>query len=51
MYAAFKQVAEETASNSGGDVCLDGQKITKNVIGHINTISKTYGGSPLWGVS
>lgn len=51
MYAAFKQAAIETAQQSGGDVYLDGKKITDNVVGHINTVSKSRGKSPLWGVT
>jgi hypothetical protein len=51
MYSAFKQAATETAQTSGGDVYLDGKKITENVINHVNTISKSRGNSPLWGVS
>lgn len=51
MYSAFKQAATETAQISGGDVYLDGMKITENVIGHTNQISKSRGRSPLWGVN
>lgn len=51
MYAAFKQAAIETARENGGDVYIDGTKLTDNVIGHINTISKSRNRSPLWGVT
>lgn len=51
MYAAFKQAATETANTSGGDVYLDGKKITESVIGHVNQISKQRGNSPIWGVN
>lgn len=51
MYAAFKQAASETANTSGGDVYLDGKKITESVIGHVNQISKQRGNSPIWGVN
>lgn len=51
MYSAFKQAATETAQTNGGDVYLDGKKVTESVISHINTISKSRGTSPIWGVS
>lgn len=51
MYSAFKQAAIETAQISGGDVYLDGMKVTDNIIGHINQISKSRGRSPIWGVN
>lgn len=51
MYAAFKQAATETAQQSGGDVYLDGKKITESVISHVNTISKSKGKSPIWGIT
>lgn len=51
MYSAFKQAAMETAQTSGGDVYLDGMKITENVIGHVNQVSQSRGRSPLWGVT
>lgn len=51
MYSAFKQAASETATQSGGDVYLDGTKLTDAVVGHINQVSKSRGRSPLWGVN
>lgn len=51
MYAAFKQAASETAQTNGGDVYLDGKKITENVIGHVNQISKQRGNKPIWGMN
>lgn len=51
MYSAFKQAATETAQISGGDVYLDGMKVTDNIIGHINQISQSRGRSPIWGVN
>lgn len=51
MYSAFKQAAIETAQISGGDVYLDGMKVTDNIIGHINQISQSRGRSPIWGVN
>lgn len=51
MYSAFKQAAMETARTSGGDVYLDGMKITENVIGHVNQVSQSRGRSPFWGVT
>lgn len=51
MYAAFKQAATETAQQNGGDVYLDGRKITESVVSHVNNISKSRGKSPIWGVT
>lgn len=53
VYSAVKQAIREEMSNTGGtgDVYLDGEKVTKNVVGHINKISKTRNSSPLWGMS
>lgn len=51
MYAAFKQAATETVQTSGGDVYLDGMKLTESVIGHVNQLSQSRGRSPFWGVN
>lgn len=51
MYSAFKQAATESARENGGDVYLDGTKLTENVIGHINRISRSRGRNPIYGMN
>lgn len=51
MYAAFKQAAAETANQTGGDVYLDGKKITESVISHTKQISRQRGNNPIWNMS
>lgn len=51
VYSAVKQALAEMPTQSIGDVYLDGKKISDNVVGHINQVSRSRGNSPLWGVS
>lgn len=51
MYEAFRQAARETMSETGGDVYLDGRKITESVIKHTKQISRQNGKNPIWGIS
>ena len=51
MYSAFKQAASETMQSTGGDVYLDGKKITEIVISHTKQISRQRGNNPMWSMS
>ena len=51
VYSAVKQAMAEMPTQGSGDVYLDGKKITDNVVGHINQVSRSRGNSPLWGVT
>lgn len=52
IYAAVKQAGMETSQqNGGGDIYIDGKKVTESVIGHINQISQSRGRSPIWGMT
>lgn len=51
VYSAVKQAMAEMPKQGSGDVYLDGKKITDNVVGHINQVSRSRGNSPLWGVT
>lgn len=51
MYSAFKQAASETMQSTGGDVYLDGKKITESVISHTKQISRQRGNNPMWSMS